>query len=129
MSFVSINPFNGVKNYSTPFISDDDLDKLLDNSKRAYLSWRKLPVEDRVKAVAKISELLSDNVEHLAATITKEMGKPIAEAEGEVKKVVTLVDYYVENAGEYWGLCLGIIRFGRCLGLRYLRFWQEIPFC
>ncbi len=101
MSFVSINPFNGVKNYSTPFISDDDLDKLLDNSKRAYLSWRKLPVEDRVKAVAKISGLLSDNVGHLAATITKEMGKPIAEAEGEVKKVVTLVDYYVENAGDF----------------------------
>ncbi len=102
MAFISSNPFTGEIMEKFPFISDEELYEKIELSQKVYYDfWSKLSVEERADKVSRIASLLLDNVDKYAATITTEMGKPIKESVGEVKKVVWLIDYYTKNASVF----------------------------
>lgn len=61
----------------------------LDHAWSAWRSWSALPVERRAEVLVRMADLLDARVETYATLITSEMGKPIAEARGEVKKAAS----------------------------------------
>ena len=67
-------------------------------AKRAFKDWSRTDVEKRAAILAKAAELIRENANGLAATLTSEQGKPIAEAMGEVTHLVHGVHYYAEAA-------------------------------
>ncbi len=101
MEFKSINPYNGAEVGTYTGLSDTALDAKLKLAKEAFAKWKKVPLEERAKLMAKAGEVLKDNVDRYAEMITLEMGKPISEARGEVNKCAWVCEYYAENAKEF----------------------------
>ncbi|WP_020618821.1 NAD-dependent succinate-semialdehyde dehydrogenase [Paenibacillus daejeonensis] len=63
----------------------------------AFSAWAATPAKERAELLERLAALLEEDSEELARLITLEMGKPLAEARGEVK---ISADYLRWNAGE-----------------------------
>ncbi|MCL4105918.1 UNVERIFIED_CONTAM: hypothetical protein GTU68_012556 [Idotea baltica] len=98
MEFKSFNPFNGEEVGQYPSLSESELDVKLEESQRSFILWRKVPLAERSKLMANAGQVLRDNLEQYAKMITLEMGKPISESRGEIKKCAWVCDYYAQNA-------------------------------
>ena len=59
---------------------------------------RDTSVEERAKVIARVAELHNERKEELGAIITREMGKPKEQAEGEVEFSAAIYQYYADNA-------------------------------
>lgn len=101
MEFKSINPYNGKKIETFKALSDIQLTKKLEKSVQAFEIWRKVPLKERIALMKKAGQVLRDNEERYAKTITLEMGKPIKESRAEVNKCAWVCDYYAENAATF----------------------------
>jgi len=77
------------------------LDDTLAESRHAFTTWRRQSVDDRAALVRQAGAQLRANQARLAMLATTEMGKPIAQAEGEVEKCATNCDFYADNAARF----------------------------
>ncbi|WP_321937488.1 NAD-dependent succinate-semialdehyde dehydrogenase [Paraburkholderia sp. J8-2] len=77
------------------------VEQALADAQVAQRAWAGQPLNVRTAAVARIGEVLQRRKAEIAALITLEMGKPIAEAEAEVEKSAWTCRYYAENAHRY----------------------------
>ena len=98
MEFKSINPYNNKEVGSYTALSKEETATKLNNAQNAFKTWSKEPLSKRVNLIKKAGQVLRDNVEEYAKTITLEMGKPISESRAEVNKCAWVCDYYAENA-------------------------------
>ena len=64
---------------------------------------RATDVEKRAAILAKAADLIERDAKELAATLTSEQGKPLAEAIGEVNHLVHGVHYYADAATKVRG--------------------------
>ena len=94
MKYATISPYDNKLIKEFPFDSFPDLGI----SSRAFEKWRKLKVEERGAYLQKVSDLLERDKKKYASLITLEVGKPLAESEYEVSKVITAFSYYIANA-------------------------------
>ena len=101
MKFKSINPYNGKELETFQGHTDEQVNDILDKASRAFIKWRDTSFSDRAKIMMNASEILQKNIEQYAKTITLEMGKPITESRGEVKKCAWVCDYYAQNAEKF----------------------------
>jgi len=74
-----------------------DLDKAVAAAKKAQVAWRTLSGAARGDLLYKVANILEKNLDEIAETITKEMGKTLFEAKGETARGVAILRYY---AGE-----------------------------
>jgi succinate-semialdehyde dehydrogenase/glutarate-semialdehyde dehydrogenase len=88
---------------SVPAASPEDVELAVATAKRAFAEWSRTDVEKRAAILAKAAELIQENAKQLAATLTSEQGKPIAEAMGEVSHLAHGVHYYAEAATKVRG--------------------------
>jgi len=85
-----------VKTYET--ISDDALKDAIARASAAHREWaRETTVEDRAKIIGRVGELHTERRQELAEIITREMGKPIEQALGEVDFSAAIYQYYTDN--------------------------------
>ncbi|KUP94561.1 aldehyde dehydrogenase family protein [Tritonibacter horizontis] len=75
-----------------------DAARAIDAAHRAQPAWAALPAVDRGRAVRKLAALVAERTEELARLITREQGKPIGQARGEVGAVVGFLEHAAENA-------------------------------
>lgn len=92
------NPATGQVLEEFPVASDDEIRQALDDSDRAYYSWRQLSVHDRAKIIRRAGELFSTRAEELGKIMTTEMGKRIEESLGEMAIVAEICAYYADNS-------------------------------
>lgn len=64
-------------------------------------SWAKVPLKKRISIIALFSELIAENIEELASTLTSEMGKPLQQSRNEVNGARARIKYFVENSQKY----------------------------
>ena len=57
-------------------------------------AWAARPVAERVACARRFGELLAENAEELAATLTGEMGKPLRQARNELNAMAARVDFF-----------------------------------
>jgi len=62
-------------------------------------AWSRLPGPARARVLSKAAKILAGRLEEVAQLLSREQGKPIGEARGEVQRGVDLLEYY---AGEGW---------------------------
>lgn len=70
----------------------------------AQPAWAAVPAPVRGRAVQQLGRLVEDNLEELAALITREIGKPIAEARGEVQEVVDTCTFFLGEGRRLYGM-------------------------
>jgi acyl-CoA reductase-like NAD-dependent aldehyde dehydrogenase len=98
-----VNPATEETVDSVPASKPEDVELAVATAKRAFGDWSKTDVEKRAAILAKAADLIQTNAKHLAATLTSEQGKPIAEAMGEVTHLAHGVHYYAEAATKVRG--------------------------
>ena len=91
--FLSINPFTEEPFGETSPLSDSEQEKKLSLSSKAFKTWGQLSWEKKKAFVENLSHLLKQEKSRLAFLITKEMGKPLRQAEKEIEKCASLCDY------------------------------------
>jgi acyl-CoA reductase-like NAD-dependent aldehyde dehydrogenase len=72
-------------------------------AKRAQPAWADIPAPVRGRAVAHIGRAVEDNAEALARLVTREIGKPYAEALGEVREIVDTCDFFLGEGRRLYG--------------------------
>jgi succinate-semialdehyde dehydrogenase/glutarate-semialdehyde dehydrogenase len=86
-----------------PAGTPEDVDLAVATAKRAFADWSATDVEKRAAILAKAADLIGDHAKELAATLTSEQGKPLAEAMGEVTHLAHGVRFYAEAATKVRG--------------------------
>ncbi len=72
--------------------TSEDLANAVEAAQKAFESWGQLPVMKRVQPLYKLKQLLEENLEDLAKTITMECGKTLAESRGELQRAIENVE-------------------------------------
>ncbi|PZO61923.1 NAD-dependent succinate-semialdehyde dehydrogenase [Bacillus subtilis] len=98
--YSTINPATGRTLATFDEISDSALQSIIASSEEAYRSWRTRETTDRKTILARIAQQHRDSSEELANLITMEMGKPVAQARGEVELSAQIYQYYADNLDE-----------------------------
>ncbi len=98
MAFTSVNPANGETLATYDEWSAARLEQALERTAKAGPAWRARSVGERAGFLLRLGEAIDARAEELATLMTKEMGKVIAEARGEVAKCALLCRYYAEHA-------------------------------
>lgn len=89
-----VNPSTGTQIDYISFISNDVLKTKLKANKKAYISWKKWHLNDRIKLFKTFAALLNEQKEEWAALMAKLMGKPIAEGLIELDKCIRTIHWY-----------------------------------
>jgi succinate-semialdehyde dehydrogenase/glutarate-semialdehyde dehydrogenase len=74
------------------------VEQRLEQAARAQRAWARTPLADRIALLRRVAQVLRDTKAELAPLATLEMGKPLAEALGEVEKCAWNFDVYAEAA-------------------------------
>ena len=69
-----------------------DVNKAIEVAAEAFKFWSQVPVMKRVQPLYKLKQLLEDNAEDIARTITIECGKTLAESRGEIQRAIENVE-------------------------------------
>src|SRR5207247_159626 len=72
-------------------------------ARRAQRSWAEVPAPVRGKVIANLGRLVEANFDALAALVTREIGKPVVEARGEVQEVVDTCNFFVSEGRRLYG--------------------------
>ncbi|MEP6760119.1 MAG: aldehyde dehydrogenase family protein [Sporichthyaceae bacterium] len=66
-------------------------------------AWAAVPAPLRGRVIAQVGRLVEANKESLAALVTREIGKPYAEALGEVQEIVDTCDFFLGEGRRLYG--------------------------
>src|SRR5215470_6486854 len=72
-------------------------------ARQAQPAWADVPAPVRGRAIAHIGRVVEANAESLARLVTREIGKPYAEALGEVREVVDTCDFFLGEGRRLYG--------------------------
>ncbi|NRA86552.1 MAG: aldehyde dehydrogenase family protein, partial [Rhizobiales bacterium] len=93
--------YNPANNELVATVADIDVAGCADAIDKAYIaqkSWAKTPAKSRSVILKKLFDLIIENQDDLATIITAEMGKPLAEAKGEVVYGASYIEWFAEEA-------------------------------
>jgi aldehyde dehydrogenase (NAD+) len=93
----SINPANKEEVGYVQSSTREDLNEAVQAAKQAQKLWKKLSGVERGNLLYKAAEMIEKNIDDIAETMTREMGKTFLEAKGETARGVAILRYY---AGE-----------------------------
>jgi len=98
-----INPANGEQLATVPLSTSDQVNLAVAAAKEAQKSWAKIPAPKRADYLYEIGYKLKEKKEHLAQILTKEMGKVIEEARGEVQEGIDMAFYMAGEGRRLFG--------------------------
>lgn len=73
--------------------SREDARKAIEAAYDAFRGWKRTPPPARGKIIARAARLMEERKEELAAAITREEGKTLAEARGELARAINVVEF------------------------------------
>ena len=103
-TFTSVNPANhedvvGEFAASGP----EDVDEAVKAAAAAFPAWSLMPAPKRGEILFKVARLLAEHKEELARLMTREMGKVLPEARGDVQEAIAVVEVRVDAQGRVEG--------------------------
>ena len=93
----TVNPVTGedIKEYN--YMSNDEVNNIVEASHEAFLEWRKTSHEERAKVIKSIGETLAKYKEELSKLMTEERGKLYNQSLSEVDLCIGICDYTAEK--------------------------------
>lgn len=87
------NPATGEVLAHVPISTQEDVDEAVRAAHEAFRTWKNVPVPVRARILFKYQQLLVEHWDELAELITKENGKNLKEAKGEVQRGIEDVEF------------------------------------
>jgi len=99
MAYATVDPASGRTLETFDYMSLAEVGMRLDGARAAARSWRETDIAKRATLLRAVARRLRNERDALAATATREMGKPIVQACAEVEKCATCCEWFADNAG------------------------------
>jgi succinate-semialdehyde dehydrogenase / glutarate-semialdehyde dehydrogenase len=97
----AIDPSTGQLAHEVPEDSPESVERKLAAAAEAYRSWRTTTFAERAERMRAVARIVREETETLAPIMTRETGKTIREARGELAKCALCADHYAEHAERY----------------------------
>ena len=81
----------------------EDLDAALAAAERGFATWRAISAFERAKVMRRAADILRERAEAIAGMMTREQGKPLAQARDETKSAADIIDWFAEEARRTYG--------------------------
>ena len=88
-----ISPIDGTLLSTVPMSTAKDLNDAVMVAQKAFVSWSRKPIKERVQVFFKFKTLLERDLNILAALVQEENGKTLGEAVAEVEKCIELTEF------------------------------------
>ena len=97
------NPSTGEVIVALPDLGVEETRTAIDAAYEAQKGWAAKTGKERAAVLRKWYDLMVANADDLAAILTAEMGKPLAEAKGEILYGASFVEWFAEEAKRIYG--------------------------
>ncbi|MCJ8143292.1 NAD-dependent succinate-semialdehyde dehydrogenase [Ancylobacter sp. A5.8] len=101
--FTVKNPASGAVLASLPNMDSGHAAAAIERANAAWPAWRALLAQERARLLRRWHDLILEHQEDLAAIMTAEQGKPLAEARGEIGFAARFVEWCAEDAKRVYG--------------------------
>jgi malonate-semialdehyde dehydrogenase (acetylating)/methylmalonate-semialdehyde dehydrogenase len=88
-----ISPLDGSLLSTVPLSSKEDLSDAVSVARKAFETWSKVPIKERVQVFFRYKTLLEKNILELSKLVQEENGKTLDEARAEVEKSIELTEF------------------------------------
>ncbi len=88
-----VSPIDGILLSTVSLSSSTDLSTAVAAAKKAFPSWSKTPIKERVQVFFKYKTLLEKHLEELAQLCSEENGKTYSESVAEIEKCIELTEF------------------------------------
>ena len=102
-TFVVTNPATGEAIAQVADCGRNETLRAIKAAECAFSDWAKRPAQARSALLNRWRELIEENVDTLAEILTAEMGKPLAEAKGEIMYGASYLSWFAEEAKRIYG--------------------------
>ncbi|WP_413112218.1 CoA-acylating methylmalonate-semialdehyde dehydrogenase [Thaumasiovibrio sp. DFM-14] len=121
-----------------PFCTKSEIDDAVDAAKIAFIAWRDTPISERARLMLRYQALLKQHHDELAMIVSRETGKVIADAKGDVWRGIEVVEHaanipsllmgeHLENVADEID-CYSVTQsLGVCVGITPFNFPAMIP--
>src|SRR5262245_19174851 len=132
------NPSRGKAIAKVPLCGAEEVDAAVQAAVGALPHWAETPVVERARVMFRFRELIGKHFEELAALVTREHGKTIAEARASVQRGIEMVEFACGIPSLIMGQCLENIAsnvdsetsrhpVGVCVGITPFNFPAMVP--
>lgn len=101
MTIATINPFNNQTLKSFIEMTAPSIETALAAASAEFKQWCRTPYSERADVLRQVAKLLRSQSKELSILITTEMGKLVAESEGEIELSAAIFEYYAENGQRF----------------------------
>ena len=98
-----LNPASGAEIGRVAHAGIADLDRALAAAQRGFETWRAMPAIERAKKMRQAATLLRERATDIAALMTQEQGKPLAEARGETLSAADIIEWFADESRRVYG--------------------------
>ncbi|WP_347911806.1 NAD-dependent succinate-semialdehyde dehydrogenase [Pseudomonas grandcourensis] len=98
-----LNPANGELIAEVQKAGAEETNLAIEAANRALPAWRKLTAKERSQRLKRWSDLMLSHQKDLATLLSREQGKPLAEAMGEVVYAASFLEWFAEEAKRAYG--------------------------
>jgi len=102
-TFAVRNPATGAELAQVPDLGAAETHRAIEAASTALPGWRAKTAKERAAILRKWHELMLANQEDLAAIMTAEQGKPLAESRGEIAYAASFLEWFGEEAKRVYG--------------------------
>ncbi|WP_028311051.1 NAD-dependent succinate-semialdehyde dehydrogenase [Derxia gummosa] len=98
-----LDPATGASLGTVPEMGEAETRRAIAAAEVAQKQWRALPAANRGRLLRRWYELMLEHQDDLAALMTAEQGKPLAEAKGEIAYAASFLEWFGEEAKRLYG--------------------------
>jgi succinate-semialdehyde dehydrogenase/glutarate-semialdehyde dehydrogenase len=102
-TFPVVNPATGETIAQVPRMGAAETRRAIAAAQRALTAWRSRLAKDRARIMRRWADLMMERAEELAALLTTEQGKPMAESRVEIAYAASFLEWFGEEAKRVYG--------------------------
>jgi succinate-semialdehyde dehydrogenase/glutarate-semialdehyde dehydrogenase len=97
------NPATGAEIGRVAQAGKADLDRALAATQKGFAAWRTTPAIERAKLMRSAAALVRERADAIAASMTQEQGKPLAEAKAETLAAADIIEWFADEGRRVYG--------------------------
>lgn len=98
-----VNPATGEVIQQVAYAGAAETQEAIECANQAFTKWKKATAQERAGYLKKVADIMRENAEEIARTLTMEMGKPISESRREVVSASAYTEWFAEEAKRVYG--------------------------